>query len=570
MLKMLKMLKMTGPMAQTPNKRKILFQNSVFEIVQIEWSAGSFSADHDHGFSQCMVLVQEGQFENTLILGSKREVQIFGPGQVIETPIGASHEVRNLKGPGQTLHIYSPPLKPEASENIFSAKKALDLSPQLNLGQAQLWPEVKSLLTQSVQSSISTQSPFFMNQLFSGLSPQGLEAEKVISQTRTTMATFEASPVFTQMELEIVQELGRVIGWPQKSRSGVGVPGGSAANFMAVHLARHKNFPNTKTQGAPSQKLKVFVSAEAHYSLKKACAVLGLGTDNLVSVKTNSKGQINPESLQHEIEACLSQGAFPLMVCATAGTTVLGAFDPLEEISILCEKYKIWLHVDAAWGAPALFSEKIRSLVNGIEKADSVTFDAHKFFGASLTCSFFLTRHPDILLQANDITGADYLFHDHHAPDLGKLSWQCGRRADSVSFWALWKNLGTQGLGESVDRLLKVRDEVLTWVLDQPRLQLVASAEYLNVCLRVKAPADQDGKSWAQKVRQHLISENQAMVNFAQDSEGDFLRLILVHQNLNFETVQKILVRALQVGFPVTDKEINRDSGQNQSNSYQR
>jgi glutamate/tyrosine decarboxylase-like PLP-dependent enzyme len=233
-------------------------------------------------------------------------------------------------------------------------------------------------------------------------------------------------------------------------------------------------------------------------------------------------------------------------VVATAGTTVLGAFDQITPVASICKKHGLWLHVDGAWGGPALFSKKLRHLVQGIELADSVTFDAHKLFGASLTSSFFLTKHSKILLEANDVSGGEYLFHsDDPALDRGKLSWQCGRKADAVSFWTIWKSLGTEGLGEFVDRLVTIREETLAWIRTQSRLELISDPEYLNICVRVAPPSGIVNRDWSKIVREQLKDQDKAMVNYSTDQNGSFLRLILAHPYLDFDHVRQILIWAL-------------------------
>jgi glutamate decarboxylase/sulfinoalanine decarboxylase len=230
---------------------------------------------------------------------------------------------------------------------------------------------------------------------------------------------------------------------------------------------------------------------------------------------------------------------------------VLGAFDPVAELAPICRKHNVWLHVDGAWGGPALFSKRLEKFTAGFEQADSVTFDAHKLFGASLTCSFFLTRHNEILLKANDVSGADYLFHaDDASLDRGRLSWQCGRGADAVSFWAIWKSLGSKGLGEFVDRLLNIRDETVAWVKTQDRLELIAEPDYLNICVRVAPPLHAPSASradWSKQVREQLKNNDQAMVNFSANVDGTFLRLILANPYLQFEHVRQLLTWALEV-----------------------
>lgn len=528
-------------------QRNVLFQNDFFEIVSIEWNDKSVSPLHNHGWSQCLVLIEEGTFENRLDLGMKRETQILEAGQVLSTPVGAKHEMACKSKRGKTLHVYTPKIRELKDAGHFRTPAIEGLKSLLKLSKATDASALRQILSDFKEQSVNTQSPYFMNQLFSGILPQMLMAEEFIAQTKTTLATFEASPVLSAMESEVVESLGAKIGWSAGSRHGVSVPGGSAANFMAIHCARQRFLPKVKTEGNGGFDFKIFASNAAHYSLKKACAVLGLGTNAVVHIKTDRADRMIVEDLCEAIAITKAKSEIPLLVCATAGTTVYGAFDPIHAVAKVCKEEDVWLHVDGAWGGPALFSKKLGRLVEGLASADSMTFDAHKLFGANLTSSFFLTQHADILLQANDVSGGDYLFHsDDPALDRGKLSWQCGRKADAASFWTIWKSLGTEGLGDFVDHLVGLRDEILPWIKSQERLQLVADPEYLNVCVRVHLRGRKDA-DWSKTVRERLKEQDLAFVNYSANKDGSFLRLILAHPYLTFAHVRQILEWALEV-----------------------
>lgn len=538
--------------------RTIIAQSDSFEIVSIEWNKGAHASLHEHGWSQCSVLIQEGLFEDRMELGSKTELRLLEAGQSFRTPVGAKHQIKCLSETGKSLHVYSPKLNAETPRLHFNADFPPELKKQLSLSDETRFDHLSQIINSIRDESVTTRSPFFMNQLFSGVSAQMLLAEEVLAQCKTTLATHEASPVFTAIENEVVDRLGAQIGWAAGKRDGVGVPGGSAANFMAVHCARHQKFPAFKTDGMDGQKFKLFVSEGAHYSFNKAAVALGLGSKSVVNVPVDVNGRMLPLALDSLIEKSIAEGATPLLVSATAGTTVRGAFDPITDLSAICKKHQLWLHVDAAWGGPALFSKKLMDSIKGVALADSLTFDAHKLFGSSLTCSFFLTQHVNLLLEANDVSGADYLFHSDDqnldlSPDLGKRSWQCGRKADALSFWTLWKSLGTQGLGQMVDQLLSVRDQAVHWIKNQPRLELVYDPEYLNICVRVLPTLwesnsnENSSKNWSIYVREELKRKNLAMVNYASDENGAFLRLILANPELKFEHIQEILTNALAV-----------------------
>jgi len=144
-------------------------------------------------------------------------------------------------------------------------------------------------------------------------------------------------------------------------------------------------------------RLVVFTSEDAHYSVKKLAAFLGIGYDNVYLVKVDSRGKMVVSDLETQIARAVQEGAAPLMVSATAGTTVIGAFDPLREIAEICRKYGLWLHVDAAWGGGALVSETHRGLLDGIQFADSVIWNPHKLLAAPQQCSTLLLRHKGLL-----------------------------------------------------------------------------------------------------------------------------------------------------------------------------
>lgn len=524
--------------------REVLFHCDAFEVVSIRWTNANHTELHNHGWSNCAVLIQEGLFENRLDLGLKTEVQQLEVGQIASTPIGARHHLVCLSETGKTLHVYTPKIKEHSESGTFKVEKSL-LQDKISLQDPVQINELKKILDFIKEKSISTHSPYFMNQLFSGISPVTLLAEEVVAQSKTTLATHEASPIFSAIESEIIQKLADLIGWKQSE--GISVPGGSAANFMALHCARHRAFPDAKKKGMDGSKIRVFVSSEAHYSFKKAALALGLGSENIQAIKVDKDGKMDAAALENSILEAKKSNVVPLMVAATAGTTVLGAFDPIEQIADVCERHSIWLHVDGAWGGPAIFSSKLKSLVKGLDRANSFTFDAHKLLAASLTCSFLITREKGVLLEANDVSGGDYLFHDQsNEIDRGRMSWQCGRRAEALSFWALWKNLGNEGFDTFVNRLVDIRSEAVEWIKTQERLSLLHDPEYLNICVRVQ-PHKNEIKNWSEIVRNELKAKDQAMVNFSSDENGPFLRLILAHPYLEVRHVKDILNWALEI-----------------------
>ncbi|NXV24922.1 CSAD decarboxylase, partial [Cepphus grylle] len=305
-----------------------------------------------------------------------------------------------------------------------------------------------------IHHSVRTGHPRFFNQLFSGLDHHSLAGRLITETLNTSQYTYEIAPVFVLMEEVVLAKLRELVGW--SSGDGIFSPGGSMSNMYAMNVARFHRFPESRQKGNWAlPRLALFASQESHYSMQKGAAFLGIGTDNVRLVATDQRGKMVPEELEKEIQRAKAEGAEPFFVCATCGTTVLGAFDPLGSIADICQRHGLWLHVDAAWGGSALLSQKHRHLLAGIE-ADSVAWNPHKMLAVGLQCSAFLLRDASGLLQRCHGAGATYLFQKDKfydiAYDTGDKTPQCGRRVDCLKLWLLWKAVGTEGLARRVER----------------------------------------------------------------------------------------------------------------------
>ena len=267
------------------------------------------------------------------------------------------------------------------------------------------------------------------------------------------------------------------------------MPGGAAANTTSLLVARNVMFPATKADGVAAlpEPLTIFVSADAHYSVAVAAASLGLGASSVYGVPVDEHGVMSATTLSEAVQEALSRGRRPFYVCATAGTTVRGAYDPLPAIAAVCRQYRLWLHIDACWGGPAIFSARHRHKLAGSARARTIAINPHKMLGVPVTCSFLLAADLRTFSSANRLSDAGYLFHSDptsrasHAPstdeadilsnlaapglldaeppsahvfDLASLTPQCGRRADSLKFYLAWIYHGSDGFSTMVDRAM--------------------------------------------------------------------------------------------------------------------
>src|SRR5690554_1221539 len=312
-------------------------------------------------------------------------------------------------------------------------------------------------LKELVMASPRTATNAFFNQLYGGRNEKAVLGELLAVLLNNSMYTYKAAGAQVGVEKVVLRKVCEIIGWDEKS-DGTFATGGSMTNFMSMLMARDAYNKKVRFDGV-QQKMTVYTSIESHYSIPKNASFSGIGRNNVRYIPVNKVGEMNPEELDKAIAQDIADGFHPVMVNATAGTTVLGAFDNVEEISAVCKKHKVWMHVDGAYCGSVIFSEKYKHHLKGLENVDSFSFNAHKMIGTPLTCSLIVVKDKKYLCDsfANE---AEYLFQteeDDFNP--GKTSLQCGRRNDALKFWTLWKSVGTKGLEKIVDHQFDLRSE---------------------------------------------------------------------------------------------------------------
>src|SRR3989475_4861112 len=265
----------------------------------------------------------------------------------------------------------------------------------------------------------------------------GFLAEALVAALNPQLATLARSQLASKIELETIRWIGERVGWPGEF-NGTFTSGGNEANFSGLALALAAQFPNAIENGVASigGRLIVYASAEAHHSLDKSAGLLGIGRTSLRRIAVNEKVQLDPQSLERVIVEDRAARKQPFCVVATAGITNSGAVDDMVAISEICRRHSLWLHVDGAYGAAAIFSDLHRDLVRGIEQADSITIDPHKWLAMPFAAGVILTCHPETLERAFSVE-APYMPKAARAmlPDNSRISTQRTRRMNSLTLW---------------------------------------------------------------------------------------------------------------------------------------
>jgi sulfinoalanine decarboxylase/sulfinoalanine decarboxylase/aspartate 1-decarboxylase len=347
-----------------------------------------------------------------------------------------------------------------ASDKLYNT---IDLS--LN-DSAMLDDSFKELLREVIVSTPKTATNLFFNQLFGGRQSKAVLGDLLAVMLNNSMYTYKVAGPQVGIEQEIIRKSCDLIGYGPQS-NGTFPTGGSMSNYMALIMGRDAKDPDFRLKGM-TKPMVIYTSELSHYSNDKNVSFAGIGRNNIRYIKADSVGRMIPAKLQEQIVSDINQGFLPAYVNATAGTTVLGAFDPIDKIADITEKYNMWLHVDGAYCGSVIFSDKYKHLIKGVDRSDSFSYNAHKMLGTPLTCSIILVKDKKYLHKSfsND---ADYLYQtDSDDFNLGKTSFQCGRRNDALKFWTLWKSIGTNGLSKIVDHQFELANFSLDYIRNNP------------------------------------------------------------------------------------------------------
>ena len=270
------------------------------------------------------------------------------------------------------------------------------------------------------------------------------------------------------------------------------------------------------------------VSLQSHYSMQKGAEFMGLGRESVIAVKSDARGVMLVSALEEEIAKAKAAGIVPMVVNATLGTTVLGAYDPVEAISAVTRREGMWLHVDACLGGALLLSERLRGRLGRPELSDSMSWNWHKLPGAPLLCSVFLTRHKGIMAQANGF-GAEYLFKRKYydpSADHGDMGIQCGRKGDALKVWLMLKARGASGMASLVETAVGSAERFAEKVALHPGFRLVVpEAQCTSVCFWVVPPKvaalEEGTEEWrsaletvALRLKERLVKGGFAMVAY--------------------------------------------------------
>jgi aromatic-L-amino-acid decarboxylase len=309
--------------------------------------------------------------------------------------------------------------------------------------------------------------------------PLAAFADLLASTLNANLTVWRSAPAPVEIERLTIDWIRQILGFNAEA-GGLFVSGGSMANFSALAAAR-------QTKNDSSDRLRMYASSQTHFSIAKAAALLGIGRENVREIAVDERFRIRPDDLVAKITADLEEGFVPFCVVANAGTVDTGAVDPFIEIREIANRFQLWMHVDGSYGAFAVLAKSARRLLAGMEQADSIALDPHKWLYLPVDVGCVIYRDPEIA-RATFGHEAEYIRMFGEKADEAFACWDYGpelsRRFRALKVWAVLKGVGLNSLGEAIERNLACARYLESMVRASDDFEMVAPVELSIFCFR--------------------------------------------------------------------------------------
>ncbi|MGC2491220.1 pyridoxal phosphate-dependent decarboxylase family protein [Candidatus Binatus sp.] len=360
-------------------------------------------------------------------------------------------------------------------------------------------------------------------------------ADRIAGAFNPQLATSATSPVAVEIEAHVIRSVARRAGFPPEA-AGHFTSGGSEANYTALVCALTRANPEFATEGARAfdGPPMFYVSRESHLAWLKIAHQAGIGRSSVRLVATDGFGRMDQNALTDAVGGDLAIGRVPIMIAATAGTTNAGMIDPLWACAEVARSNNLWYHVDAAWGGALIASDRLRHVLAGIERADSVTIDAHKWFATTMGCGMFITRHPHVLSSAFQVSTS---FMPSNIPSLDPYvtSVQWSRRFLGLRMFLSLAAAGWNGYAEHIERSIRLTELLEAELVE--RGWTIANSSSLGVLCIKPPPGFGDVRSIVRRV----LASGRAWVAAASFEGNDIIRACVTNGETTEDDVLELV-----------------------------
>ncbi len=415
--------------------------------------------------------------------------------------------------------------------------------------------DFNTLIEHVIAQSNHLHHPHYIGHQVSAPLPLAALCDLVASFLNNGTAVYEMGPVSTIMEKRIIQWMAMLIGYDVDQADGVLTSGGSMGNLTALLAARQvKAGYDIWNEGTQHHKpLGILVSEQNHYSIKRAAQIMGLGEQGVISVPVDANFKLRGDALETTYHQACQDGYRIIAVVANACSTATGTYDPLDEIADFCEKHHLWLHVDGAHGASALVSEKYKHLLSGIERADSVVWDAHKMLLMPGLITGVIFRNGQHSYETFSQQAA-YLFECRSEEEwfnLAHRTLECTKRMMSLKLYMALHVYGTQIFDTYVARCYDKTKWFAEHIQKSPDFEIALAPESNIICFRYIPPGVDNLDVLQAKIRKHLLAEASFYIVQTQLPQGTFLRCTIITPGTTENDLSALLDQIRKVGHSI-------------------
>lgn len=434
------------------------------------------------------------------------------------------------------------------SADYLDNLESFDVLPKINPGDVKSkLPKAPPLQSESFEAIINDldniilpgithwQHPKFMAYFASTASGPGILADLISSSFNVNGMIWRTSPALTELEQTVIIWYQQMLGIPENFK-GIVYDTASVSSLHAIASAREYVQVGIREKGmSGAPKLRLYCSEHAHNSIDKACLTLGIGLDGIKKISSDENFAMKPKELENAIIEDKKNGILPVCVVATIGTTSSTAVDPVEKIAKICERENIWLHVDMAYAGVTAMLPEMKKYFVGMEKADSIVSNPHKWLFVPIDFSTLYIRKPEILKRAFSLS-AEYLktAEDSFAENYMDYGIQLGRRFRALKLWFVIRYFGVEGLQDRIREHNRIAGQVAKWIDESENFERLAPTPFSTVCFRAKPKLITDENA--------LNELNEKLMNEV-NSTGEVL---LSHTKLNGKFTIRLVISGIR------------------------
>lgn len=367
---------------------------------------------------------------------------------------------------------------------------------------------------------------------------------------------YEMGPASVTIEYFLINWMIEKIGWEKAPTrftkdyngknfsGGILVNGGSIANLTALIMARSYAIPNVWKEGNPSN-TAILLPSECHYSVSKAAGIIGIGTKSIYYMDVDDRGAIIPENIPELYQKIIDEGKQPIALVANACSTAVGIYDPLDKIGDFCNEKNLWFHVDGAHGASALLSDNYKALLNGVNKANSLTWDAHKLMQTTSLCAALLVQDHKYLETGVQIQQeASYLFHEKNQPGFDSVhrTIETTKSGLGEKLFFVLGAIGEKGLSSFIDRQYDLTLDAYNYINNLDDFDCPVKPQSNILCFKIHGD-DQTQLD----IRNKLTSEGNFYITTVVFNGKRYMRLVFMSPSTTMNTIEDIITRITQI-----------------------